>query len=253
MEDNAQRFGGQWSLIKIATVAAYFKSFNLALKKKGFRRVYIDAFAGSGDFQFTSRSASPLFNEAETIQTHEGSARRALQTNPPFDQLFFIERDTKKVRALERVLSNFSHHNAQVLQGDANTEVQRLCRSTNWQNTRGVAFLDPFGNSVDWSTIKELSKTKLDIWYLFPLSGVYRNAPIDRSRLTQDKRATITKILGTPDWETRFYEPPPNKPLYQRHQVLTFIAHWRVAIEVMRWGSAMSLFQASQQASTMSS
>lgn len=103
-----------------------------------------------------------------------------------------------------------------VLRGDANTHVQQICRSTNWQGakpTRGVIFLDPFGNSVDWSTIQELGKTKLDVWYLFPLSGVYRNAPNDFAKLTKEKRDAITRVLGTTDWETRFYEPPPKEAL----------------------------------------
>src|SRR5437870_130400 len=39
--------------------------------------------------------------------------------------------------------------------------------------------------------------------------------------------------------------------LYQRHQIVTD-AHGRVAIERMRPGSAVSAFQASQQASTIS-
>jgi hypothetical protein len=41
--------------------------------------------------------------------------------------------------------------------------------------------------------------------------------------------------------------------LYQRRQPLTCSAQSRVAMEVMRPGSAASLFEASQQASTMSS
>jgi hypothetical protein len=41
--------------------------------------------------------------------------------------------------------------------------------------------------------------------------------------------------------------------LYQRHQSVTCSAHWRVAMDVMISGCSLSLFQASQHASTMSS
>jgi hypothetical protein len=41
--------------------------------------------------------------------------------------------------------------------------------------------------------------------------------------------------------------------LYQRHQSVTCSAHWRVAMDVMISGRSLSLFQASQHASTMSS
>jgi three-Cys-motif partner protein len=208
---SAQKFGGPWSLIKVETVGAYLGAFNTALKNKGFKKVYIDAFAGSGDFQFKARTASPLFDEAEVIETHAGSARRALEAKPPFDRLVFIESGAKNANALSKVLLQFPSANAEVLRGDANTEVKRVCQSINWDSSpgaRGVIFLDPFGNSVDWSTIKELAKTKLDIWYLFPLAGVYRNAPNDWAQLNTEKRQAITRILGTSDWESRFYEPP---------------------------------------------
>jgi three-Cys-motif partner protein len=208
---SAQKFGGPWSLIKVETVAAYLVAFNRALKNQGFRKVYIDAFAGSGDFQFKARSASPLFDEGEFIETHAGSARRALATKPPFDQLVFVESATKNADALDDVLRQFPESNAVVRRGDANDEVKCVCHSINWRSapgTRGVIFLDPFGNSVDWSTITELGKTKLDVWYLFPLAGVYRNAPNNWSQLNTEKRRAITRILGTPDWESRFYEPP---------------------------------------------
>jgi three-Cys-motif partner protein len=71
-----------------------------------------------------------------------------------------------------------------------------------------VIFLDPYGNSVEWGTLQEVAKTKLDVWYLFPLFGVYRNAPLDQAALTPDKRATVTKILGTDEWTREFYAAP---------------------------------------------
>lgn len=212
MGKTPQKFGGPWSLIKVDTVARYYSAFNTVLKNQGFKRVYIDAFAGSGDFQYKARDASPLLDEAEVVETHAGSARRALATAPPFDRLVFVENSVKNIAALNKVLLEFPTANAEILRGDANVEVKKLCKSINWRNTRGVAFLDPFGNSVDWSTIIELGKSKLDVWYLFPLSGVYRNAPIDRSELTSDKRAAVTRILGTAEWEIRFYEPAPPRP-----------------------------------------
>lgn len=208
MATTPQKFGGPWSLIKVDTVARYYSAFNTVLKNQGFKRVCIDAFAGSGDFQFKPHDASPLFDEAEVVETHAGSARRALATQPPFDRIVFVENATKNIAALNKAAFQFPGANVEILRGDANVEVKKLCKSIDWRDTRGVIFLDPFGNSVEWSTIVEIGKTKLDIWYLFPLSGVYRNVPIDRSDLTPDKRAAVTRILGTSEWETKFYEPP---------------------------------------------
>jgi three-Cys-motif partner protein len=205
-----QKFGGPWSLIKVDTVARYYRAFNTALMQQhAFCRVCIDAFAGNGHFQFKPHDASPLFDEAEVVQTHEGSARRALGTDPPFDRLVFIESDARNIAALKKVALQFPKANVDIRQGDANVEVKRLCKETNWNTTRGVIFLDPFGHSVDWATIADIGKTKLDVWYLFPLSGVYRNVPINRADLTIDKREAVTRILGTSEWETKFYEPMP--------------------------------------------
>jgi three-Cys-motif partner protein len=90
---SAQKFGGPWSIIKIETVASYLQRFNTALKNQDFQLVYIDAFAGSGGFQFSARRANPLFDEEEIVETHAGSARRALEVKPQFDRLVFVERD----------------------------------------------------------------------------------------------------------------------------------------------------------------
>lgn len=212
MATTPQKFGGPWSLIKVDTVARYYSAFNTALKKHGFKRVCIDAFAGSGDFQYKPHDASPLFDEAEVVETHAGSARRALATEPPFDRIIFVENAAKNIAALSKVALQFPKAYVEILRGDANVEVRKLCKSIDWRDTRGVIFLDPFGNSVEWSTIVEIGKTKLDVWYLFPLSGVYRNAPVDRNDLTPDKQAAVTRILGTSEWETKFYEPLARPP-----------------------------------------
>ncbi len=197
-------------------VAQYLAAFNKVMKNQGFRRIYIDAFAGSGDFTFTTQEAIPLLDVKEIKETFPGSAHRALMTEPAFDQLWFVEQGKRNAEALKRLLARYPDRNATVIRGDANTLVQRICRTTSWQGakpTRGVIFLDPFGNSVDWSTIQELGKTKLDVWYLFPLSGVYRNAPNELAKLTEEKRAAITRVLGTTEWESRFYQPPPTRDL----------------------------------------
>jgi three-Cys-motif partner protein len=209
---SAQRFGGQWSLVKIDAVAAYLKAFNTALKLQPFERIYIDAFAGSGDFAYPSTGAGPLFDEAEALRTHAGSARRALETEPSFHRLTFIERGARNVASLRLLVATDPHRRrATVVEGDANAEVVRVCRQTDWIKTRGVIFLDPFGNSVEWSTLEEVARTKLDVWYLFPLSGVYRNAPLDQAALTADKRAAVARIVGAENWEEHFYGPSPQR------------------------------------------
>ncbi|MFC3675048.1 three-Cys-motif partner protein TcmP [Ferrovibrio xuzhouensis] len=202
----AQKFGGTWSILKVDAVANYMEKFNTALKYQSFKRIYIDAFAGSGDFSFDATSA-PLLDEHEAVRVHEGSARRALAVDPPFTRLIFIDRKPANIRALKSL--GTQDERVTIISGDANIEVKQIISKINWEDTRGVIFLDPFGNSVGWETLRAIARTKLDLWYLFPLSGVYRNAPNNHALLTEDKRSTLNFILGTNEWESAFYAAPP--------------------------------------------
>jgi three-Cys-motif partner protein len=197
--------------VSIQAVADYLSRFNTALSKQSFRRIYIDAFAGSGDFAFDAEEMGTLFDSIAAKENHAGSAQRALQTTPPFHEHFFIEMDRRNVESLRDLVSRTSpSEKVDILVGDANSEVIRICEKADWSSTRGVIFLDPFGNQVNWSTLEAISRTKLDVWYLFPLSGVFRNAPHDQSKLTEDKRASISRIVGTDEWERRFYDAAPS-------------------------------------------
>lgn len=203
----SQKFGGPWSLEKLKIVEEYLRPFCRALGSR-FDLVYIDAFAGSGSFVFREAAAAPLLDEEEQIRSVDGSARLALSCNPPFSHLYFLEQKKKNIEALKQLAKEFPYHKIDVLKGNANELLVDVCQEINWRNSRGVLFLDPFGNSVDWKTLEFVARrTRLDVWYLFPLFGVYRNVPGNVEKLTEDKRASVTRILGTSDWEEYFYKP----------------------------------------------
>jgi three-Cys-motif partner protein len=197
----AQKFGGPWTVIKVEMVAKYLNAFCKAIENKPvqsmpFRRIYIDGFAGSGEFEIDTGN--------ETTEIHAGSPLRALATTPRFDDLHFIETNRSSREALQKTISGDAR--AKLHDGDANVVIAQLCSSIDWRRTRGVIFLDPYGASVKWETLEAIRATKaLDVWYLFPLASVFRNAPHDVRALTEDKRSSITRILGTSDWEDAFY------------------------------------------------
>ena len=203
----AQRFGGPWSLVKLEALQSYLTAFARVMVHQNFKRTYIDAFAGSGDFTFDAEDGGPMFNPDSAATVHAGSARRALGTEPAFHRLYFIENRRKNVAALRALIAAESAR-AVVVAGNANNELTRIIRSIDWKLHRGIIFLDPFGNSLEWRTLEAVASTKLDVWYLFPLAGVYRNAPIDKDKLTSEKRNAITRIVGTTDWQEAFYAPP---------------------------------------------
>lgn len=209
MAERSQKFGGPWSVVKLNDVENYLRAFSNVLKNQPYKRIYIDAFAGSGEMTYKSGEALPLFDEGEQHTKVQGSAKRALAVAPPFDQLTFIDNKKKNIEALEKLTATQPSGRCSIIRNDANAAVRSLCQTTDWATTRGVIFLDPFGNAVEWPTLSALAKTKLDVWYLFPLCGMYRNAPIDMDQLTADKKASITRTVGTAVWEERFYVPPP--------------------------------------------
>ena len=218
----AQRFGGPWSLIKTDIVEKYLNFFNVALKNKPFERVYIDAFAGSGAFHYISRAPEmTLFGSPdEKKEIHAGSAKRALLIQPPFARIYFIEKRSSNVKALEALIRKSKHPSATVDRGDANRVLRKLCRPEDWRKRRGVIFLDPFGMNVEWATLKMIAATEaLDVWFLFALGGIIRNLPRRADRLDDWKRAAVTRVLGTDEWLTKFYKAPraPQRTLWETH------------------------------------
>ena len=107
------------------------------------------------------------------------------------------------------MIEQSGHLHATVEHGDANVLLREICRPDYWRKRRGVIFLDPFGMSVEWSTLQMIAATKaLDVWFLFPLLGTVRNLPRDADALDETKRAAVTRVLGTDDWFDVFYPEP---------------------------------------------
>lgn len=210
-------FGGNWTDQKLDVLRSYLTFFTTALRNQNFQLLYIDGFAGSGGRTIERILAreSPLFgieNQSERIDA-PGSARIALETNPPFHRMVLNERHGKRFLALKKLCADHPGIEVDLLQGDANDAIIDLCRSTVWRGPgapgrgiRAVLFLDPYGMNLRFSTLEAIAATQaIDVWYLFPLSGVYRQASKDGRKLTPYKRASITRILGTDKWEIEFY------------------------------------------------
>ena len=72
--------------------------------------------------------------------------------------------------------------------------------------SRAVMFLDPYGMSVNWTTLEAIRATNaIDVWYLVSLSGLFRQAALDRHAVDQSKWMAITRMLGTDEWESAWY------------------------------------------------
>lgn len=197
------KFGGPWTLVKLDLLEKYLRFFGTALKDQPkldsrFRRCYIDAFAGTGKCTIRVGKSGHA--------TVQGSAEIALVTEPAFDVLHLIDLDPSHAEDLRLIASSAAPRDVRVYQEDCNAALRRIIESTNWKGTRGVAFLDPYGMSLHWETLKAVADTKaLDAWYLFPLSGVFRQAAKNFDRMLPENAEAIDRILGTDEWRKRFY------------------------------------------------
>lgn len=221
MPDNqrsSHRFGGKWTDKKLHILAGYLAAYTTALRGKPshqspFKLAYIDGFAGSG-------SRSDRANEQERHQERfqftdfnlergllDGSARIALKVSPPFDTYIFIEKHVERCNELESMRDEFpeARDRITILNGDANEEIQRLCRR-HWAGHRAVLFLDPYGMQVEWRTIEAVAGTgAIDLWLLYPLwMGVNRLLPRS-GEIPPAWRQRLNQLLGEETWYDEFY------------------------------------------------
>lgn len=162
-------FGGPWTQRKLDVVREYLKLYANALKNQPFQRIYIDAFAGTGDRSEKRRATLPLLDLPEFDAVAKGSARLALDIEPPFHRYIFVERASRRASELTALKLEFPSREIEIRNEDANDAIAALCKGINWRGTRGVVFLDPYGLQVSWATLVAISKTgSLDAWILFP-------------------------------------------------------------------------------------
>jgi three-Cys-motif partner protein len=197
-------FGGPWTLVKLDLLKRYLEFFNTALQNKPipalpFTRIYIDAFAGTGECAVNLGAGKR--------STVAGSAKIAVDTVPHFNRVHLIDFNPKHVAELrEQVASSSDIDRVSIYQDDANTALCDIIKKTSWRLTRGVLFLDPYGMTVKWETLQKVAATQaLDVWYLFPLSAVYRQAANDFDKVDEGKAAALDSVLGTDAWRSVFY------------------------------------------------
>ena len=101
-----QKFGGDWTVEKLNIFTSYLDAYLVALQNQKFKKIYIDAFAGTGKIE--TRDGNQFL---------EGSAQLALLANKKFDQYFFIEYEPEKAKELKhsvcrdmRLAPFFPHH-----------------------------------------------------------------------------------------------------------------------------------------------
>lgn len=161
----AHVFGGPDTSRKLRCLQEYLQAFSIALRNQQFACVYIDAFAGSGT-RTEVRPGLPLFGpdfaEPEEITT-PGSARIAIEIDPPMHSVVLIEQDTSRFSELQALVDMYPDRKIIPRNGDANKLVGSTCRllvlpAPLFEKERGIGigaliedFVDPL--RVHWTCV----------------------------------------------------------------------------------------------------
>ena len=185
------QFGGDWTEQKISIVIDYTKAYLTIMNKyPQFKCLYFDGFAGSGDIN-KKRSSQEI---------RKGTAIRVLEIDKPknFDIYYFVEKNELFKKQLESVIKEkFSKKKTYVVWGDCN---EKLFSMSDYlkknKNFRVLAFVDPYGMSVNWASLEVLKGLGIDLWILVPTGiGVNRLLKKD-GNISESWLSKLENFLG---------------------------------------------------------
>lgn len=218
---SGSHFGGEWTKQKLHIVEEYLKDYAMVLKKQKVKKIYVDGFAGSGKTELKKKDISesgllegfPIPDEGENIIN--GSALLSLRYD--FDEYYFLELDEDRLAELKtNIQKEFpqKYNKIHFIEGDCNEELKNVIAHID-RYSRCLMFLDPYAMELEWTTLEAISKCGVvDLWYLFPISAL--NRVLSKSgKMYEGSKATVTKILGTSEWETVLYKQSQQMSLFE--------------------------------------
>lgn len=169
-------FGGDWTKIKIEILVEYAKAYltimNSFAKQYEWKLLYFDGFAGSG---FIKKG-----NE-ENQKMIVGAASRILEIGKPrpFDLYYFVEKEPDNINLLKQNTSDiFPNKKIHIVETDCNEKIESMSKfliSSKGKKYRTLAYIDPCGMQLNWSSLETLQKLSVDVWILIPTGmGVNR-------------------------------------------------------------------------------
>ena len=204
-------WGGKWTEEKLDAFEKYVKAYltimNAYRDANGWKLLYFDGFAGSGTRNQEEevqevQEAMDLFGQEVTVEdfnVYQGAAERVVKIEVDkmrsFDHYYFVDKSEENCLALQDKLAQYQisgkmHH----LVKDANEAVRMLASTLrNYGNCKALAFLDPFGMQIEWSSIEALKNLSVDLWILVP-TGVIINRLLERNIDQQKGLAHAEKL-----------------------------------------------------------
>lgn len=206
-------FGGNWTEQKMEIVVSYAKAYLTIMNaQKWAKTIYFDGFAGSGSISEERMIGAPvnstLFGDIPELSTQlefseiikKGTALRILDIikPKPFDMYYFVEKNETHFRELKaQVELNYADRNAHVVREDCNDKLVSMASFLSKNKShKALAFIDPYGMSVKWSSIEALKGLGVDLWILVP-TGVGANRLLVRDgEIPESWLSTLESFLG---------------------------------------------------------
>lgn len=197
-------FGGTWTADKIEILVEYAKAYLQIMKKHHYwSLLYFDGFAGSGLINHTDGTTDN--------QVTIGAAKRIVEIHATnsFDHFYFVEQNRNKAQLLQTETKDiYPNKHISVVTDDCNKKLSDMAswlRSSNGKNWKILAYLDPCGMQLEWSSIEALKELPVDIWILVP-TGMGVNRLLKKDGAIED--AWLRKLnvfLGLSDNEIMDY------------------------------------------------
>ncbi len=205
-------FGGNWTKEKMDIfmkyVRVYLKIMDSQIKNKDYAKdwklMYFDGFAGSGNI---------IQEEGETTNILEGVATQVLNIDNErnFDMYVFVESQEKNAQSLrENIKNNFPKelsNKSWVFNENFNDVSIRFADFLQKnKDYKCLAFIDPFGMNVKWSSIENLKGgISIDLWILVP-TGLGANRLLRKDgQIEEGNLKKLSVFFGITEEEIKSY------------------------------------------------
>lgn len=209
-----KQFGGDWTKTKIEMLVEYARAYLTIMKKHHYwRTLYFDGFAGSGII---------IKDDKENFKAYLGAARRIVEIDDPksFDAYYFVEKNPENFKQLNAsTKEQFPNKSIFVVKDDCNEKLKSMAEYM--KKPKGerdydkvLAYIDPFGMQLEWSSIEALKGIGADAWILIPTGmGVNRLLKIN-GEISETWLKRLEVFLGIPGDQIK-------KDFYKEETVLT--------------------------------
>jgi len=210
-------FGGDWTENKIEILVeyagAYLTIMNTHANKYGWELLYFDGFAGSGEI---------TKGKEEDRKIIVGAAKRILEIEKPrpFDMFYFVEKGADKVDQLKaQTVELYPHKKVYIVKEVCNTKIKGLSKfltSGKGKKFKALAYIDPCGMQLNWSSLETLQKLSVDVWILVP-TGIGLNRLLKNNcEISDEWGAKLELFLGMPkdDILAHFYKKEVTNTLF---------------------------------------